>query len=165
MPICPRTVPRPRPRAGWPAAVAAAAAAGLPAATFVMEGLRVGGAAVAPAAPRGGAEFVGDGAEADGDGTGAVGEPSVGADADEEGSPVVSLEMLPAFLHSSICFASSLTPFCALTSWVSFNLSFIVPPLRPLSTAFSRAVSWLALDSASLAEIAVATATRHFLRT
>ncbi|KAH9952838.1 hypothetical protein BC827DRAFT_1252008 [Russula dissimulans] len=73
--------------------------------------------------------------------------------------------MLPAFLQSSICFSSSLTLFCALTSWVSFNLSFIVPPLRPLSTAFSRAVSWLALDSASLAEIAVATATRHFLRT
>src|SRR5712671_72833 len=120
MPMCPRTVPRPRPRAGWPAA-AAAAAAGLPAATFATEGLRVGGAAVAAWAPRGGAEVVGDGAEADGGGTEAVGELPVGADEDE-GSPVVSPGMLPAFLHSSICFSSSLTLFWALTSWVSFNL-------------------------------------------
>jgi len=112
---------------------------------------------VAAWAPRGGAEVVGDGAEADGGGTEAVGELPVGADEDE-GSPVVSPGMLPAFLHSSICFSSSLTLFWALTSWVSFNLSFIVPSKRPLSTAFSIAASCLALNSAALPATAVATA-------
>src|SRR5580692_2059084 len=110
MPMFPRIPPRPRPRAGWPAAPAMVAA----------EGFLTGGATVpATGTGRGGIEIVGDGAEAEAEGTGT--DPVVADDASvgvvDVGSTAVGLGMTPAFFHSSICPSSSLTLFWALISW------------------------------------------------
>ena len=62
MPMFPQAAPRPRPRAGWPVAATAAA---FPTAVFETKGLRAGAVA---APPWGGAEAIGEDAEAEGGG-------------------------------------------------------------------------------------------------